>query len=94
MPYNVASLLPSQYSDDLLILCLVDHVFEGVQRYAQLIQKVKLISELQSCQYCPKEIAVPMVMHLKGHYQSLINRDVCIVTPHIVSSVNQIVLIC
>lgn len=34
------------YSDDLFVLCLVDHVSEGVQGYAQLIQKVKLISEL------------------------------------------------
>ena len=52
------------YSDDLFVVGLVDHVSEGVQGYAQLIQKVKLISELQSCQYCPKKVAVPTVVHL------------------------------
>ena len=92
MPFNAASSSPPLYSDDLFVLCLVDHVSEGVQGYAQLIQKVKLISELQSCQYCSKEITVPAVMHLKGHYQSLVNRDALIFMSHIVSSINQILL--
>ena len=93
MPVYAASSSPPLYSDDLFVLCLVDHVSEGVQGYAQLIQKVKLISELQSCQYRPKEIAVPTVMHLKGHYQSLVNRNTVLFTSHIVkSSVNQILL--
>ena len=90
--HNAVSSSPSQYSDDLLCLRLIDHVSEGVQGYAQLTQKVKLISELQSCQYCSKEITVPAVMHLKGHYQSLVNRDALIFMSHIVSSINQILL--
>ena len=92
MPYYAASYSQPLYSDDLFGLCLVDHVSERVQGYAQLIQKVKLISELKPCQYCPKEITVPAVMHLKGHYQSLVNRDALIFMSHIVSSINQILL--